>query len=894
MPAFSDRVRASLKRRTAKRLIILFFLLITAGLLQFTVYSDQPASALPATSSDLVPFIDVPALLSAGEHVSIRMAVANQGPGNAEFDCAAGDNNCLWKGSYDMLVLSSDSNADPSDRVLIGETGFTTDQYLPGVDPITGELAGYYLNQTGLTMPQVVAGTYYLILIADAYNVVTELNEANNTVTMPITVMNADLSPDVPKAPASASANEKISVSWNDHNYGNGTASSWNDGVYLSSDPNLDASDTHIGGTYHSGALQNVESPNLLDVTIPNWATGNYYLLVQTDYGNTVFESIENNNVAATPIAIMNADLGISGIALSYLITPGSDIPGSIGTGDSVSASITVYNQGEATAYGKNDSWSDSLYLSEDDNWDPQDVLLGEKLSPGPLVTGASYENAINFIVPDKAPGTYYLIARAAGASSIRESNENNNIFIKPITIIQRWPDLTPVSLSAPDSAGAGWPFSATWEVYNQGDRSVEANTKFTDRFYLSSDALLDSSDVLIREVTWTTSCDFLQKCQRSANVRPQGVELGTYYLLLVTDGGGVIAESNENNNVLARPIRVTGSDLVIRNLKLTGSANAGEKPNASWTVYNQGESSTFGKEIIPSIYISSDPVLDDGDYAIATSGRSSTEITPGGSIIMHTATYSNPLPVIPTGSYFLIVSISTGAIESNYDNNEVSAPLEVYNNPPVISAVQVDKTCFGSTATFTWTTDKNTVIGFSLSTKSGDTRPSTPSGSWYHSFHKEILYNLVAGQTYYYRISSKDAAGNVTTTDEMSFTMPTGQPTLSRIRGAIYWRSYVDFLDRSLSVDYSMYNIGKVTAYRAQITEATATSGVTAKTPLPVNFGDIAPGAMNFFTITYHIPYGVSNYRAMLNASAQDGCGQAYGFFSSQKDNLQMKSAND
>ncbi len=88
---------------------------------------------------------------------------------------------------------------------------------------------------------------------------------------------------------------------------------------------------------------------------------------------------------------------------------------------------------------------------------------------------------------------------------------------------------------------------------------------------------------------------------------------------------------------------------------------------------------------------------------------------------------------------------------------------------PPVLSAVQVGPPT-ATSATITWTTDEPSTSQISYGTTSGygsETRPTTALVT----SHSLTLTGLLPGTTYHYRVRSADAAGNVGSSVDATFT---------------------------------------------------------------------------------------------------------------------------
>ena len=85
------------------------------------------------------------------------------------------------------------------------------------------------------------------------------------------------------------------------------------------------------------------------------------------------------------------------------------------------------------------------------------------------------------------------------------------------------------------------------------------------------------------------------------------------------------------------------------------------------------------------------------------------------------------------------------------------------------------------------------------------------------------------------------------------------------------YWASREDYDDRLLSIDYSLLNTGTGTAYNVLINEATASTGVSVATTLPVMLGDLDPGELVYFTLKWLLPSRVGSFTTEITACADD-----------------------
>jgi hypothetical protein len=158
-------------------------------------------------------------------------------------------------------------------------------------------------------------------------------------------------------APADATTQHRIEVSWTVQNQGDGEADvnpdpsyvDWRDALYLSPDDQWDDSDIRLGGGATLGELAcgaSYTETNM--VTIPEVPAGSYYLLAGTDWidnwGNRhsyLYESNEENNLLAQLITIRST-AGICGDVAPY-----PDCNGIVNMGDVVLLLNYVGHPGE-------------------------------------------------------------------------------------------------------------------------------------------------------------------------------------------------------------------------------------------------------------------------------------------------------------------------------------------------------------------------------------------------------------------------------------------------------------------------------------------------------------------------------------------------------------------
>ncbi|WP_414521409.1 CARDB domain-containing protein, partial [Umezakia ovalisporum] len=256
-----------------------------------------------------------------------------------------------------------------------------------------------------------------------------ETDETNNTFAVPITLGAPDLVITAATAPASGNIGGSLEVSWTVTNQGTGAAErDWYDGIYISDDEILDSSDTQVTWEYIGEQTPLAADGSYTisrNITLPNTATGNRYLLFTTDYSwNPQLETDETNNTFAVPITLGAPDLVITA----------ATAPASGNIGGSLEVSWTVTNQGTGAAER---DWYDGIYISDDEILDSSDTqvtweYIGEQT---PLAADGSYTISRNITLPNTATGNRYLLFTTDYSWNPQlETDETNNTFAVPIT----------------------------------------------------------------------------------------------------------------------------------------------------------------------------------------------------------------------------------------------------------------------------------------------------------------------------------------------------------------------------------------------------------------------------------------------------------------------------
>ena len=467
-----------------------------------------------------------------------------------------------------------------------------------------------YDNTVSVTLPDNLdPGTYYITPWTDLYSAVLQdslavnvnpddpnnLNSENyKAQQIQILAPLPDLQVTTVKAPSSAKGGDTITVSWTVANTGTGIAqpSGWLDTVYLTSNPTnpLDpgATTMTLGSVQHNVALNPDESYNAsLTVQLSPSAIGKY-IVVYTDAPQDNFptpvdvvkEINENNNSTATPCTVtpIPADLVVTSVS----------IPQPNYSGEKMTFSYTVTNNGPNAVWSGTQYWTDFLWVSQYPTFMRSNAsFLGQtthfQAPNAPLLPGQSYTVTTTVTLPAGTGGQYYLYidldahndfppylytytARqlltdwwpaSTGNNSdwLDQFNHwafedpNNNRSTTPFDIIYREPDLTVTNITVPSKVISGTAIPITYTVTNQGTRATRV-TEWTDGVFLSQDPSLDIYDTELNVGGYSSNVGLQPGASYTytVNVRvPDGIH-GPFYVIVYADSDATVDYTMQSN----------------------------------------------------------------------------------------------------------------------------------------------------------------------------------------------------------------------------------------------------------------------------------------------------------------------------------------------------------
>ena len=689
----------------------------------------------------------------SGENIIVSWTIIN--------DDRFASGRTLEAGWYDRVIMSSDTELGNADDRNLGDfwhIGTGTGQLAPGES---------YQVSKSLKLPIGVVGDHYFFVVTDVNNHVYEHGfEFNNSgfdalTENPLepesTTILLTPPPDLEvlrvTAPASALAGNPFNVSWRVGNFGSEATRNnfWVDRLYLSTDAVLDAGDIVLGDRGHSGALARYEEDangdpignyfynNSATFTLPFAISGNYRVIVKTDAGAQVFEGLpdpvsrfgENNNTgssAAMAVTSRPADLVVTNF----------EAPTHGEAGRQIGLSWTVTNTGVGSSISN--LQLDRVYVSLDEIFgDGDDVLLGTVSHNGVVAAGGSYVRTESVTLPlSLTDGVYWLYVRADHDDRVYESNEDNNLADRRITVQRRTADLQVVSVGHDTSATAGQSLAVDWRVQNEGINQTNIGYWY-DTAYLSLDQTLDGSDIDLGSRYRNSGLTIGQGYDVDTGfMLPSNLATNDYFIILRTDRDNQVTEGVEGelNNVRASTtsVRITAAvttppDLVVVSVDAPATAISGQSMTVRWTVRNDGTGAADNRSWYDAVYLSRDGVLDRGaDIYLGYANHSGLGIGES-----YTQTLNAAIPYGQSGPFYVFVVTDGGRhiTESNEFNNATqdAAFTQVSLAPPadlVVGTITLPENGVpGRSAT----------IGFSIN--NNGTNPAM--GSWSDSVYLSL-----------------------------------------------------------------------------------------------------------------------------------------------------------
>ncbi|MBK8703135.1 MAG: hypothetical protein IPN33_05630 [Saprospiraceae bacterium] len=343
--------------------------------------------------------------------------------------------NGVWR---DAVYLSQDMLFTPSSDILVHQ--WQHDGSLQD-----GES---YTRVENFTLPQGLAATPWFLFVVTDHDTATIDNDFSNNYlkvsqvgTGSTVIITFPPQPDLQVTNFAATpqgiAGQPINLSFTVKNEGPGAAPGvWSDVAILSTDLVAgNAGDIVVGQWQRTGPLPATGADNYTvhsQVVLPANASGNYILLLQTDYTATVGETNENNNVRDVSLFVTQA-------------LPADLIPYNVGAQavDTIATDMTVtwklQNAGINTISGY---MQEGIYLSADTIWATRDVLFATRNSFISLTPGSNASHQVTSRLEGLSRRDYFIFIKIDQLNNLPETDEDNNCAIGLAPVFVEVPEL--------------------------------------------------------------------------------------------------------------------------------------------------------------------------------------------------------------------------------------------------------------------------------------------------------------------------------------------------------------------------------------------------------------------------------------------------------------------
>ncbi|MCH8491447.1 MAG: hypothetical protein LAT81_16200, partial [Oceanicaulis sp.] len=344
---------------------------------------------------------------ASGSSLQVSYTVRNNGPNPSS--------NTWWN---ERVYLSNNPNSIVGATLLSSPTS-------------SGVVAnGNSYNKTvSVTIPNGISGSYFLILQVDpTLHLTADTTRANNQEFRAIQI---NLTPPPDLEPVSFAfptglvyGSQQFYVPYTVTNNGPGVISGANvtDGVYLSNQPSITNTSTSLGTRQRTRTLAvGASYSDSILVSIPAWATGNYFIIFKTDVLDVVYEvPNEGNNTFSlvkfiSPASLLNTDLVIASVSA----------PDSMLMGKPYQVQYQLANVGSTRATGFT---RDAVFFGKQPTYTATSEVLFEQINRNiNIQPGDTASFVLNGRMPGLNPNNYFVIMRANIRASIPEINMNNN-----------------------------------------------------------------------------------------------------------------------------------------------------------------------------------------------------------------------------------------------------------------------------------------------------------------------------------------------------------------------------------------------------------------------------------------------------------------------------------
>ncbi|MBM3417801.1 MAG: T9SS type A sorting domain-containing protein, partial [Bacteroidetes bacterium] len=389
---------------------------------------------------------------------------------------------------------------------------------------------GNFYNRTLTTqIPNGTFGPHFIRVFIDPTNrLIGDLVRSNNQKFNPIPITLNQLADLIPQSIAIPQqqifTGQQIQIPYSISNVGLGSTGLTliTDAIYINNLPNLNQA-TLIGSLSRQRNL----NPNTLyfdsiSVNIPIWAYGNYYIILQTDATNSVFENIQENNNLLISSSFINPTSN-SGVDLSVaeVITPDTML---LGKDYQINYSLT--NTGTSNSVGP---IRDGFFFGNSPNYIGQNESLfsyrdyNHQISPRDTLSYSLYGR-----MPGIGTGSYFGHMNTNINLLAPEINLNNNSKSAGAIFI----DAQSITLNHPDSFLLDLDEPAYYKIETTDNKDLIIRIQSNH-----SSSGVNQIFVAYNRIPSTSNFDFISINGYSLNQTAliPNCQIGTYYILVNT-----------------------------------------------------------------------------------------------------------------------------------------------------------------------------------------------------------------------------------------------------------------------------------------------------------------------------------------------------------------------
>ncbi|XP_071964990.1 uncharacterized protein [Antedon mediterranea] len=538
----------------------------------------------------------------SGEEMTVSWTIKNIG--------FRGSTTSRW---FDTVYLS------PSQTFSASLSWRVRQEQIRFLDPNDG-----YMASATFELADDDLGTFYVFVYADEYRYISDDIDTSNNIGRSETPVDVKLTPPpdlqvkevfVPESTRTASGKD-IEVGFIVINAGFTATKPTTiyDTIYLMTSNTTLTLDTELARVPRSnGIAPNEEYTVWQTVTIPRKLEGAFWIYVETDTTNSVYEHFnEENNGKYSDSAIL-VFIGQQ----PDLVPTVFEFPENAESTESIT--ILWSGENKATEEPFENFWEDRLTIS---GTNIESKVISTQTFSGDLLIDDRYDREATFKIPsDYSTGLYNLTIHIDHRNQVFEfDSDSNNVQYKPLNIQQKLPDFQIDFLNASQmfdiEADSAW-LEVSWRVMNNGVGKPGVGS-WTDRLYLSKSSTTDYSQT-VGEVTHRLG----DENEESVGFLPDSLYLvktkidlsqrysGEYNLICYSDYQNRVIEEDDANN--ARSVKLILqeriSNLVVTGTTLNGGSEykalAGEELEFEWVVFNEGTWVTSENEWTDTVYLS-------------------------------------------------------------------------------------------------------------------------------------------------------------------------------------------------------------------------------------------------------------------------------------------------